>query len=345
MKRISLFITLLVLSNGLVFSQDVIIFKNGDEVKAKVKEVSTDVVKYNKWDNREGPLYSTGKSDIFMIKYQNGTKDVFNDYQKNVKPDNSATNSQSNVDSVFQAFKSFYINSFTSKNIHTHMYLNKVTKVLDIDDNQIPMDKVSLTYDTYFNDGSYYDRALFICLNNEACIAVYPENGDKRNINGWGRCFINKEQCYQWINLYSQLVKALGVEVPGVSQNIQNVDVVQNNPPPQNSPENDCNLTYDDWFRGLALCFNDRYSRNTDQLAQGLIRKCPEHNGTLCSYIVTAGMGSIMIDIIQQLSNSNKSAASDFLNKTGPFTNWYMSQLKYALKQDQYDYYYKMVFN
>lgn len=60
------------------YSQDNIILKNGDEIAAKVLEVTTDQIKYKKWENQEGPTYTSAKSDIFMIKYKNGTKDVFN---------------------------------------------------------------------------------------------------------------------------------------------------------------------------------------------------------------------------------------------------------------------------
>jgi DNA-binding transcriptional regulator YiaG len=35
------------------------------------------MVKYKKWDNQDGPSYSESKTNITMIKYQNGTKDVF----------------------------------------------------------------------------------------------------------------------------------------------------------------------------------------------------------------------------------------------------------------------------
>lgn len=50
--------------------------KNGDEVKAKVTEVGTNEIKYKKFDNPDGPVYSATKSDVFMIKYENGTKDI-----------------------------------------------------------------------------------------------------------------------------------------------------------------------------------------------------------------------------------------------------------------------------
>lgn len=59
-------------------SQDVITFKNGNEKKVKVLEVSPSEVKYKSFDNVEGPTYSDQKSTIFMIKYENGLKDIFN---------------------------------------------------------------------------------------------------------------------------------------------------------------------------------------------------------------------------------------------------------------------------
>lgn len=62
-----------------LLAQDVIIFKNGDEVKAKVTEVGTTEIKYHKFENLAGPLYTIAKKDIFMIKYENGTKDVITD--------------------------------------------------------------------------------------------------------------------------------------------------------------------------------------------------------------------------------------------------------------------------
>ena len=59
------------------FSQDIIVKKNGDEIESKVLEITLEVVKYKKYDNLEGPTISILKTEIFMIKYENGTKDVF----------------------------------------------------------------------------------------------------------------------------------------------------------------------------------------------------------------------------------------------------------------------------
>ena len=56
---------------------DNIIFKNADELSAKVIEITTDVVKYKRCDNLDGPLISVSKNEILMIRYKNGTKEIF----------------------------------------------------------------------------------------------------------------------------------------------------------------------------------------------------------------------------------------------------------------------------
>jgi hypothetical protein len=57
--------------------QDVIVRKNGEEIKARVEQILDTEIKYRKADNLTGPIYSIKKADVFMIKYENGTKDVF----------------------------------------------------------------------------------------------------------------------------------------------------------------------------------------------------------------------------------------------------------------------------
>jgi hypothetical protein len=59
-------------------AQDIITLKNGDEIKAKVQEIGISDVKYKKFENVTGPTYTIMKTEIFMIKYENGEKDVFN---------------------------------------------------------------------------------------------------------------------------------------------------------------------------------------------------------------------------------------------------------------------------
>jgi hypothetical protein len=77
MKRILILAVALTGSAAAALSQDIIVLKNGDEIKAKVQEVGISDVKYKKFENTAGPAYTLLKTEIFMIKYENGAKDVF----------------------------------------------------------------------------------------------------------------------------------------------------------------------------------------------------------------------------------------------------------------------------
>lgn len=77
MKKIALLIWAIVAIVSIGLAQDNIVLRTGEEVKAKVEEVGLTEVKYKRADNHTGPLYSVLKSDVLMIKYENGTKDVF----------------------------------------------------------------------------------------------------------------------------------------------------------------------------------------------------------------------------------------------------------------------------
>jgi hypothetical protein len=61
---------------------DIIILKTGEEIKCHVSEIGLHEIKYKKCDNPSGPTISVSKSDVFMIKYPNGTKDVIVNVKK-----------------------------------------------------------------------------------------------------------------------------------------------------------------------------------------------------------------------------------------------------------------------
>ena len=71
-KTLILVASILIVS--VVNAQDLIVMKNAEEILAKVTAITTDAVTYKKWSNLEGPSYTTPKSTIFYIKYQNGDK-------------------------------------------------------------------------------------------------------------------------------------------------------------------------------------------------------------------------------------------------------------------------------
>lgn len=53
-------------------AQDVIVKKDGTTIQSKVLEISETEIKYKKWSNQEGPLYSIRRSLVDSINYQNG---------------------------------------------------------------------------------------------------------------------------------------------------------------------------------------------------------------------------------------------------------------------------------
>lgn len=77
MKRRIFIISILVLFTTTIFSQDIITKKTGEEISAKITDVTHTEIKYKKSDNSEGPSFSILKSEVLMIKYANGTKEIF----------------------------------------------------------------------------------------------------------------------------------------------------------------------------------------------------------------------------------------------------------------------------
>lgn len=67
----------IVSANTDCISQDIITTKSGEDILAKVLEVNPSEIKYKKYGNDESPLYTILKSDLVMIRYDDGTKDIF----------------------------------------------------------------------------------------------------------------------------------------------------------------------------------------------------------------------------------------------------------------------------
>lgn len=63
---------------------DVIIQKNGKEIKAKVTEINPVNIKYKNCDDPSSPEISISKSDVQRVKYSNGTEEVFQDEPETV---------------------------------------------------------------------------------------------------------------------------------------------------------------------------------------------------------------------------------------------------------------------
>ncbi|TDN36701.1 hypothetical protein E4631_14095 [Hymenobacter sp. UV11] len=57
-------------------AQDLLTRRDGTEVLVKVLEITPELVKYHRFDNPDGPLISVRKTDVFRIKYANGTQEI-----------------------------------------------------------------------------------------------------------------------------------------------------------------------------------------------------------------------------------------------------------------------------
>jgi hypothetical protein len=81
MKNLLLFF-LFICSSNIIKAQDTLSMRSGENILVKVIEVGTSEVKYKKIDNLNGPIFSILKSDLLIIKYENGTKDDFSSIKK-----------------------------------------------------------------------------------------------------------------------------------------------------------------------------------------------------------------------------------------------------------------------
>ncbi|MDR2775343.1 MAG: hypothetical protein LBC19_11505 [Tannerella sp.] len=79
MRKIVSILVLLLFTGAvsLVKAQDVITKKDGSEIRAKVVEKDNSTVRYKLYDNPSGPTYVVEKSELFMIKYEGGRKELF----------------------------------------------------------------------------------------------------------------------------------------------------------------------------------------------------------------------------------------------------------------------------
>ena len=82
-------------------AQDVITLKNGTDINALVQQIGEVEIEYKKIENPNGPNYTLKKSEILMIRYENGTKDIFS-----VEPTSVENNDNSSINTNFSLRKS-----------------------------------------------------------------------------------------------------------------------------------------------------------------------------------------------------------------------------------------------
>ena len=90
-------------------SQDIVTKKTGEDIQAKVVELTTNEIKYKRFDNLNGPIFTVPKSDVLMIRYENGSKDVFADSKY------ASTSNMANEDMAMRG-KNDALKNYTGKN-------------------------------------------------------------------------------------------------------------------------------------------------------------------------------------------------------------------------------------
>ncbi len=69
---------IMLLFGNTALAQDIIIKQDASEIKAHIEEVGDELIKYRRHSNPSGPIYSIRKTEVFMIRYENGEQESMN---------------------------------------------------------------------------------------------------------------------------------------------------------------------------------------------------------------------------------------------------------------------------
>jgi ABC-type lipoprotein release transport system permease subunit len=108
MKRIFL-LSIITFISFSSFCQDIIIKVDGNEIKVKVVEITIETIKYRNFDQLDGPLRNISKNDVFMIIYEDGTREVYKETANNSESSTKEPNPISDTTIVVKS-KNFTIN-------------------------------------------------------------------------------------------------------------------------------------------------------------------------------------------------------------------------------------------
>jgi len=71
--------TNIISKKGNLYENDILITQKGEELKVEVIEIGENLIKYRLTSHIEGPVRTIDRKNVFMIKYSNGTKEIFNE--------------------------------------------------------------------------------------------------------------------------------------------------------------------------------------------------------------------------------------------------------------------------
>ncbi|MCF8373210.1 MAG: hypothetical protein K9H64_16445 [Bacteroidales bacterium] len=76
MMRGILVVVFFTIVGNYLFAQDVIYKQNGDEIKSKIIEITFETIKYKEFDFQDGPTKHINASEVFMIIYESGKREL-----------------------------------------------------------------------------------------------------------------------------------------------------------------------------------------------------------------------------------------------------------------------------
>ncbi len=140
-------------------AQDVLYLKSGFEVQVKVYEIGKKEIKYKKYNNLDGPVYTADIKNIKSIKYQNGEEETFEPIKGNKSFEILPNAMSINYGELFTGRIGIaYTRIFKSKNIGikvpvslnflNNYYGNSVKYYAGFDLNFYPLGQKRLTYYT-----------------------------------------------------------------------------------------------------------------------------------------------------------------------------------------------------
>src|SRR5690606_42018651 len=74
LSKFGMAILVIFMAQQFAFAQDIIYKKGGEKLEVKVKEIGLDEVKYARWEDQDGILYSIAKETILKIKLEKDRK-------------------------------------------------------------------------------------------------------------------------------------------------------------------------------------------------------------------------------------------------------------------------------
>ena len=77
MKRILTLLAALTLASSALSAQDIITKRNGEDIRANVLEIGVSEIRYQLYDNPNGPVYVIDRASVLMIRYENGNTESF----------------------------------------------------------------------------------------------------------------------------------------------------------------------------------------------------------------------------------------------------------------------------